>query len=197
MSGSQKPLYVAYYTKETGYAQEAEELRATLEQFHLDHEILGVPNLGSWQQNTHYKARFLKEQLNAHPDRPLVYLDVDARVRQYPELFDRLSCDMAGYHYLNKVTKRPELLSGTLYFEPTAATKKLIDTWIFANETLPARWEQKNLEIALKKVPEITFYELPAPYVLIFDLMQDLGPPVIEHLQASRRLKKTVNTKSS
>lgn len=188
-----KPLYIAYYTHNTPYEHEAKKLRESLERFELPYEITSIPSFGSWQANTHYKAIFIQNMLYRHPERPLVYLDVDAVVKSYPLLFEELSCDIAAHRYTSPTRPKGELLSGTLYIAPTDNCKKLIQLWRYINQEYPSHWEQTNLSLAIQFMPDITFFELPPAYCQIYDLMKDRGEPVIEHFQASRQNKNIID----
>ena len=120
---------------------------------------------------------------------PVVYTDVDARFRSRPIALDELDCDFAA-HWRNG----QELLSGTLYIGGGAAAAELVDLWILENESNPNRWDQKNLQAVLGREPSRwRTVDLPSAYCKIFDTMH--GEPVIEHFQASRRLRKVVNAR--
>jgi len=178
-----RPLIVSYYTKNTGYEKEAKRLEESIKKFGLEYDIEEIESLGDWQKNTHYKATFIRKMMDRHPNRDLLWLDVDAVVHRYPILFDDIDTDLAIHYKDGK-----ELLSGTLYFSNNERIKKLVDAWIEENKKNPDIWEQKNLATTLKnwngKV-EI----LPPTYCQIFDLMMNAGEPIIEHFQASRRYK--------
>ena len=183
-------IFIAYYTVGTPYRDQAIELVKTLEQFDLRYELEGVPNLGTWQKNTQFKAVFCQSMMLRYPHNKLVYLDSDARIRSYPELFDQLSdCDL-GVHYRDGW----ELLASTIFFAPTQTTKDLIEEWIAENTRKPNRQyaDQKNLQDVVARIkPRIC--KLPPSYALIFDKMRKYGAPVIEQMQASRKLRKSVN----
>jgi hypothetical protein len=181
------PIYVAYYTLGTPYEAEALELAETLAAFGLDSDLQGVPNRGTWLRNTSYKPTFLRDMLLEYEGRPVVYLDADARVRQRPELFDTLDCDFAA-HWKDG----HELLSGTLYFGPTPEAWRLVREWESECQSHPDVWDQKCLDIAAARFPDLCKVHLPAAYCQIFDLMSHHGRPCIEHMQASRRFKKAV-----
>ncbi len=191
---SRKPLLVvAYYTKNTPYECEVENLRRSLDDLPLAYQIVGVQNLGSWQANTQYKAVFLKHMLSRHGSRHrLLYVDADAVFRRYPELLDHIECDVAVH------ARRRETLSGTIYLEPTPTTATLLETWISINHEHPGRWDQVNLAAAIRKCCDDTGLraaQLPAEYTFIFDLSRHDHPtanPVIEHFQASRRFKRQI-----
>ena len=183
-------LYIAYYTKNTPYQYEAEKLEQCFKTFKLPYHIMAVPDLGGWQKNTHYKAFFIRQMMDKYPDISLVYIDADALIHQNPELFSELNSDIAVYYYPNPLLKEQELLSGTIYLANNLKTKRLVDQWIKMNQNFPDRMEQYNLDQAMREFKDLKITELPASYVMIYDLMQHLGIPVIEHFQASRRFRK-------
>lgn len=182
----QPPLFICYHTPH--YAAEAAELAVTLRRFALRHEIVAVPDLGSWAANTSHKPTFIRDMMLKHEGRRLIYLDSDARIREYPSLFWELPpvTDIAA-HYLNG----KELLSGTLYFGPTKGAWEIVREWESECRKHPAVWDQRVLQRVLAEhTGEWQVEELPPDYVQIFDTMAHYGKPVIEHMQASRRLKR-------
>jgi hypothetical protein len=121
----------------------------------------------------------------------VLYLDIDARIRRRPVLFDDFSGDL-GVHYKDG----RELLSGTLYFRNTILVRKLVEEWVTHQVRHPTMWDQKTLQAILLKWKKakrrIQVVDLPPAYTQIFDTMAHNGEPVIEHLQASRKYKGSV-----
>jgi len=187
-----EPLFVAFGTPD--YEWHLSELAHTLQEFRLAHEIHYVPCLKDWNLNAQHKAVVIASCLEKH-DRPIVYLDADARVKQKPVRFWGLDADFAAHW---REYRHGELLSGTLYFEPTDAARKLVAGWIQTNADCPRKWDQLNLSRCVEGFRAgLRIKELPASYCSIFDAkdMHDKEhPPVIEHLQASRQLKSKVRT---
>jgi hypothetical protein len=186
-------LVCAYFTAGTGYASEADELLKTIEQFDLPCRIDCVPNLGSWEANTYHKVEFVASCLDDQPA-DVLYVDSDARFRQRPVLFDdAFAADFAAH-----IRSGTQLLSGTLYFANNAVVRELLKKWRETNDQQrkhgSVRFEQDNLRSAfLAMKHRLAFCNLPASYCQIFDIMQgEGGDPVIEHMQASRRLRKTI-----
>jgi hypothetical protein len=125
-------------------------------------------------------------------------LDVDAEIQQQPLLFELIPEEYdIGVHYLDWQThygkQGIELLSGTLFIRNTPKIMALIDDWI---ELLPrCSWEQKALDLALSRHPEIKIFHLPREYCYIATQpnkqlpVQPLEKPVIIHHQVSRLFK--------
>lgn len=193
-------LIISYFTKGTGYVAEAAKLIKSLQLFGLFYYIEPIDNLGNWQLNTYYKATFIKKMMIKFPEKPVVFLDCDAVVQQYPALFENLNTDLGlCYRDYRKFpcgsrNEGKELLSGTIYFRNNGKAMGILNKWIEKNERMGFRFEQKNLEevIDLNK-KSVRIYEFPPTYCQIFDLMRTAGQPVISQMQVSRRLRNSVN----
>lgn len=185
------PIYCSFYTVGTGYEAEARELSVTLNRFGLQQHVQGVPHRGSWEGNCAGKPSFLLDMRERYPGLPLVWLDADARVRRSPTLLDELDCDLA-FH----LKGGEELLSGTLYVGPTREAGDCLNEWNQECRRRPGEWDQRCLQAVVDRMgPYLRVAHLPASYVAIFDAgMCAEHEKVIEHMQASRRLKHWINT---
>ena len=187
-------IIVSYYTRDTEYEEEKKRLVKSLNRFKLPYKIGALDNRGSWVKNCAQKAEFCLRMLTGY-QRPVVWIDADAEVRRNPVLFRSLDCDIA-VHYMNG----RELLSGTIYLGYTETTIELLHQWIRTNESHPETWDQVNLQRAIEIMKHtegynLRLFELPPSYCQIYDLMAHHGDPVIEHNQASRRLKSQIDRK--
>ncbi|MBS4164646.1 Uncharacterized protein PRO82_001977 [Candidatus Protochlamydia amoebophila] len=184
-------ITVGYFTENTPYEEEIRHLAESLERFHLPMDLVAVPTQGSWQANTQYKAYFIKQMLVRHYPKNILYLDADARVQQYPALFDQIDADLAVFYWHNK-----ELISSTLYFANNAKIAELIERWITCCFENPDIWDQKVLQYVIQESKDLKLRidMLPPSYCQIFDLMQQEGEPVIEQFQASRRFKTQIDS---
>ena len=183
---------IAYYTKDTYYKDLAESLTASCKKFNLDYIIQEIPNLGTWQKNTHYKPIFIHNMLKKDVE-AVVYVDVDAVFMENPLRFNAIQKDIAipilDHVKHGKVKRGKELLSGTLYFKNTIYSKQLINKWCEECVENPNMWDQRVLE---KIVSGFDYEILPDEYCYIFDYKyKQIGSPVITHYQASRRFRKT------
>jgi hypothetical protein len=174
------PLVVAHYTQE--YAGEVEKLRASCERFGLEYEFTPIESLGSWRANSNYCCRHIQAMLDKH-QRPVLRVDADAIFRKYPLLFNTLDTDVAAH-----IRAGTELLGGTLYFNNTPKARTVLEKWITLCDSHPRTSNQVLLHKVVKNYMDgARFTDLPKEYTKIFDSMK--GDPVIEHMQASRRLK--------
>src|SRR3990167_8507360 len=74
---SQMPLVVSYYTKGTGYEEEASHLIQSCQKFAIEHCVEGIQDLGSWEKNCAFKPYFMQKKMEQYK-RPLLWVDVDA-----------------------------------------------------------------------------------------------------------------------
>lgn len=191
-------IVVAYYTLGTPYEQEAMKLLASLKKHNINYDIVGIPNLGTWQANTRQKAKFMSDMLEKHSGYRLLYVDSDAILHSQPVLFKNYSVDVA-VRFQDFRWKKNECLSGTIYMENNERTKSLCKQWMAINVSQglnASNLEQWNLGKCIEdmnKTHKLTFKNLPPEYTFIFDIMRRIYPnakPVIEHFQASRKLKR-------
>ena len=193
-------LVVGYYTEHTPYEHEAQNLIDSCKKLSINHHIKPVQNLGSWQENTRFKARFMLNMLNMYPGKRLLYVDCDAVLNSRPELFINYSADVA-VRYQDFTWKKNECLSGTIYMENNLKTRRLCEKWMEYNQKDPSgskNLEQWNLGKAIEDMVKndgLVCKNLPPEYTFIFDSMRKIYPdlkPVIEHFQASRKYKRMI-----
>lgn len=185
------PLYFCYHTP--NYAPEVAGLAESLRFFELDHIIIERPDTGSWVRNCAQKADVILEMVERHPDRPLVWLDADARVIRAPLLFGELTCDFAA-HWLGGHT----LVSATLYFGPSPAARNLVRDWVELMHQRPDEWDQKTLQSLVGHRQDLRVAHLPPEYCWIegknpIDRLSfghyGEREPVIVQWQASRKYR--------
>jgi SAM-dependent methyltransferase len=197
-SAAAAPIVISFYTRGTPYEDEARTLRASCETLGLEHHICGVRPRGSWERNCAHKPRFIRETADAL-DRPVLWADADAVLRAAPVLLGGGEADFAVHK-----AHGWQFASGTVYFNRTRAARALLDRWVELCEANPGTWDQVHLDTAWEQIaarhPLRTCW-LPQTYTKIFDLAPDARlrgqPPVIEHFQASRRLKSAVSEAGS
>lgn len=204
-ANSKELLVIGYYTVNTPYAQEAKKTMQSCDKFGLDYHIVGVPNLGNWQANTRFKAKFVKQMLDEFPNRNLLYVDVDAIFRARPTLFMNDFPYDIGIRYQDFKWRKNECLSGTVFFANNSIVRKIVNEWIAINEKQGSdskTLEQWNLGNIIDKYEKKGLLrvnkKIPPGYTFIFDIMKRMYPNekvVIEHFQASRRFRNKVSKK--
>ena len=206
--GKNKFVVVSFLTVETGYEREIKKLKKSIEKFGYDYYIEGIDNQGSWDANTKYKSQLLLNSMEKRPDTELfMYVDADALIQREIPL-EEITGDLAVHYKIRgrngKWHKRkPTMLSGTIFYKNNDKIKKLFKIWHKENKRTRIMtkgtyvWkvcDQRNLQNAIKNhTPEgLQIQKLGPEYCKIFDIMSFCKNPIIEHFQASRRLKNKV-----
>lgn len=194
------PLVISCYTVNTLYQLEVQGLLQSCIHWGIEHCIEGVPSLGSWELNCGYKPFFILEKLMQH-QRPVLWVDADGVFVSKPEwisafegdLSVRMNDDCPDGH-LSKV------VSSTVYVNWTKKGVDLVKRWAeecYVQLNNPDRqyeyWDQAGLrDVIFSPGHGGSVIPLPHTYAKIFDQKGE-SLPVIEHFQASRRLKKVIN----
>jgi hypothetical protein len=177
------PLIVSYYTPDAYYKSQVARLKNSLKKFKLKNKVQCLAAQGTWMANCHQKAEFVLSKL-LEEKQDIVWLDADAEIVSYPELFEEITGDVAAHRH------KGELINGaTLLFRNKPNVVSLVKSWIDQNEKTPRDNDQQNLhkvidEYVSKKL--ITFEDLPFTYARIFDYPSDEEAIILQH-QASRK----------
>lgn len=167
-----------------------------------------MPSKKSWVHNCTMKAEVILRALNDF-NCGIVWTDADARFKSYPTEFNKLNnYDFACYwipdvwNKLHNKRLKPwsrgneALAGGTLYFNNTDISRELIAAWKKESEANPTRWEQQSLQKVWEEFDNkgLRTYNFPQSYCKVFDCkwFEPEQKIVIEHTQASRRLKNKV-----
>jgi hypothetical protein len=178
--GTPFPTVISFATEQ--YAGHLERLVRSLEGFGLPHHVVQQKSRGSWVSNCNLKPAFIAKELVTR-EAPVLWLDADAEVVQYPALFEGPDFDFA-------VCNRPTLGfgSGTLYFGPRALY--LAALWQELAIRSPEQWDQRLLQQAWQDLESLGLpprtYWLPETYLQKIDHPE--GAVILQH-QASRELK--------
>jgi len=184
-------IIVAFHTDDDFYKAEAKRCRKRLDILGLPYEMIAIAKSKDWVANCAMKSKVLldfRRKLRG----PLLYIDVDAFVHEnpWPYLAD-YDGDLATY-----VQSDGELLSGTILINDTQAAKSLLEEWYQLQKGEPQTWDQRVLQHIVENDENFTkrynFQRLSSNFCHISDRVSGCtyGNPIIEHLQASRVLKR-------
>jgi hypothetical protein len=189
---------VAYYTNEL-YRQEAEKLRMSLGELGLDYRIYQEgTSQWTWDEAVRWKPSFcLRELRKAKRDgyEGILYVDVDAVFRKIPDWKVLALCDFGAHWFQRSKHHAVEILTGTLWFRACNNVEDLLIEWVRTTERVPksSTPDQTGIALALRAKIDLVMRDIGPEWVYIFDDFKALYPgvrPVIEHFQASRRLRK-------
>lgn len=200
------PLVVSFWTPE--YDGELKGFRESAAEHGYKLATQGRPSFSSWRLNCGMKPQFILQMLDV-AQAPVLWVDIDARFKgpwDLGAIEDRcdFACWFIPYDRMRAVDipggpsrNRDGLASGTMFFNTTAHAAALLRAWIASDHGQHA-FEQMVLgEAWYDSRPELRTERLPQRYCKVFDspwFKAEKGPVVIEHTQASRRLRRLVDT---
>lgn len=197
------PTVVSFYTQDTFYQLEVQNLIASCEKFGIAYRIEPIPSFGSWEVNCAYKPFFIHRKLQ-ELEQPVLWVDADGVFKKKPEYLKIFSADFAVRINDDLPLEHPSrVISSTIYANYTPGADALLRRWALHCQQEINRidrdvefWDQIALRDALYSEENAAqFVSLPLPYTKISDHPGDrlaVEEPVIEHYQASRRYKKLI-----
>ncbi|HMB72114.1 MAG TPA: hypothetical protein VKQ06_00970, partial [Gammaproteobacteria bacterium] len=98
MQLNSRPIVVSLYSSHDYYREAAERLRADCNRLNIESDIVELAGSGDkdWISICRAKVPFFLEMFDKH-ERPILWLDADSRLRDWPVVFDGLRCDLAGF----------------------------------------------------------------------------------------------------
>ena len=124
-------MVISAYTINTPYEDEVKVLESTLLEHNVPYKLYPYESQGDWETNCLQKGRIILKAFN-ELQRNIVWLDADAEVLQYPELFDTYKYDIGLYKRWHTFKQQGELGTlyhwdtGTIFLKNTASVHKLI-----------------------------------------------------------------------
>jgi len=130
------PVFVSFFTPNGKYPELAEKLKASLDKFELNCDVMELPQFPSWQEAVAYKPQFILEMFQLHA-RPVVWMDIDTEVWRFPELlfgphdFAVYNWSVDTNHHLEGQLDRDKLLcsSGVVKFGWSENAYNLLRRW--------------------------------------------------------------------
>lgn len=186
-TGKNDILYVSMFTANTPYQEEVKILQKDLDRLALPYEIVGLRTQGSWVKNTQMKPQVIKGTMDKY-GKDVVWVDADAEILKYPELFYNLDCDIA-FHYIKEWDEK---MTGTMYFKNNTISREVLNKWIELNSKND-KPDAMNFQTIMEQFKDVLVFNLPNEYIHISDNPYlKCEQPVIKHNQASRRFKDEV-----
>lgn len=179
-------IVAGWYTP--SYAHWVAPLKSDLEKIGARYDFVEVPPLaGGWETRTRQKAIQVRAAMDRHPDKTIVFLDVDCTVTAALDDIVDTRADVLLYvrakrRRNGKVEGR--VRSGTMVLRPTPGASALVEAWIAENACAqPWDTDQHTLARAMATVPDCVSGCLPPAYCAV---VGDNHPaPVIFHSRAS------------
>jgi len=183
------PLIVSFYTKNTFYEREANNLIESCKKQGLEYAIVGLESLGNWKANCGLKPKFLLDQFLKH-QRPLLWLDADAVVLE-PLTYFNTCCEDISFRIEEtlKIDNASRMISSTVFVNHTQASFEFLKHWVEYQAAHPELTDQEAMrDVAYLRFHHLTIKALPKRYCAIAFASHfiDQKNPAIVQYQASR-----------
>jgi hypothetical protein len=171
----------------------ADKVIASLDVVGAPHDIIERPKLpGGWEANTMAKPLAVRDAMARHPDKVVIFLDVDCEVRGDLSPLAQIVADVAFYVRSRRGrggSIRFGIRSGTIVIRPTPAARAFVHAWVMLSEAgMVGDVDQDTLMLAVGAVPGLSLATLDARWCATpADVVTD---PVILHDSASRDVRK-------
>lgn len=189
-------IVCGWYTEDYWPWWQSLERDLILERQPYDFTAVERPEGAGWESITMLKAREIQRAMRRHPDKVIVFLDVDCSVRNDLAPLADLRADVGVFFHSNRNRWRhirAHIRSGTMVFKPNEAARRFVDRWVKLSDA--GRYgdvDQDSLLLALE-TPDVTFQQLDVRWCKCkSDACVD---PVIVHDSASRDVPKIGTTK--
>jgi hypothetical protein len=116
-------LFASLFQSGFIFEEKAAKLSADLERLSLDRVVEGLPSELPGHPDGLHKIDFIIRQWE-RANRPIFWIDPEARVLGHPILPQSLGCDFAVYKHPSG-----EMETGAIFFHQTEAARALLDTW--------------------------------------------------------------------
>jgi hypothetical protein len=188
-------IVCGWYTPDYGHW--VPHLKADLERVGCAYDFVEVPKVvGHWEHITLRKAAEVRAAMKRHPDKTIIFLDVDCNV--YGPL-DELAQTRADVRLFMRVKRRStgevkwgNIRSGTMVFNPTPGARELVDLWVEESDNAQfGDVDQTALALGFSRMVDTTWAPIPLAYCAT---RGDAHPsPVILHDSASKHTSKISN----
>ncbi|MBA4132530.1 MAG: hypothetical protein C0519_14040 [Hyphomicrobium sp.] len=183
-------IVCGWYTPD--YACWWDKLRPTLKAVGAPHDFVEVTKAaGGWERNTMRKPAQIAAAFDRHPEKTVIFIDVDCTVLSPLDELAGISGDIGVYIRTRfRSNGEPKLgpRSGTMVFQPTIGARRFVEAWI-AEGRNAAKYgvDQDSLAVALGRVPGLSVTTLGVEWCAV--PADNCDSPKILHDSASRDSK--------
>lgn len=190
---------ISFYTGNGPYSKSAKRLAESCAALGIESDIERYEDRGSWVDNCNIKPEYIFRKLNEDVD-CLVWIDADATVVSYPQLFAQTPVDFGVRAERGERSRTPVgreeiwlpenwpsdlesmwFNSGTLFLRKCADTIAMVQAWLDYSRKMPRAWDQWSLQRAWADVEPITEW-LPLAYCQIEGMHGREGAVVLHEL---------------
>jgi hypothetical protein len=152
MTGMSSYIVCGWYTPD--YAPYYNELFLSLEANRIPHDFVRVsPRQGSWEKCTLRKANEVFDAMTRHPDKTIIFLDVDCVVRAPLVPLVALPGDIGlciSGKADSKGRQKIRVRAGTMVIRPTPRAHEFVRLWLAKSQNAPRRaTDQTTIAMAM------------------------------------------------
>jgi hypothetical protein len=156
-------LVIGWFTEDSTYRPLAEAFAANLSQHRAPFHLFAKPSLGAW--NTRRKPAVVLEAMDAYPDKTVVLMDVDCRLRGDIEPVTQIGGDVGIVVIARNVRRRRrwahwlsvECSSRVVVFRPTEGARAFARTWADTIERSTVNHDEHSMAWAYLSSPSVHF----------------------------------------
>ncbi len=184
-------IVCGWYTP--SYAHWLPALETSLAMVGAPHDFVQVAvTENGWEKTTMRKAAEVRAALDRHPNKTVIFIDVDCTVKGDLQGLASIDGDVGFYirtRFRKNGTPKLGVRSGTLVFRPVERARRFVDAWIAeGTQAGPYSVDQDSLMVAMGRVAGLTITTIGVEYCATEG---DLCPnPIIYHDRASRNVAK-------
>jgi len=190
-------IVCGWFTEDDIYRPLAEQLAQSLDEVSASYDLVPAARRnGGWEANTMAKAKQVLAAMDRHPDKTVVFLDVDCRVvRDLTPLISEISSDIA-IRFRSKARRNRTWMtprSSAIVIAPTDAARRFVTKWHDASQDAGyGTIDQSTFVTTLCNSPNVSFSPLDARWGA---MNAEVENPAIEHLGAGSDQRKIRNAR--
>ncbi len=184
-------IVCGWYTPD--YKIWADKLRGNLNSFGEPHDIVAVdPMDGGWEANTMRKPGEISAAMMRHPDRTIIFIDVDCVVNRSLSRLAEIVGDVGMHMVAGRRARgygRLFARSGTMVLRPTKRAASFVTAWKRLSETAPDGYvDQHTLTEAIVHTPGLSVENIDVSWCAM--AKDNAVDPAIYHCGASSAVAK-------
>jgi hypothetical protein len=170
-----------WFTDDPVYRGFAEDLAASLDHVGAAYDLVVTEKLaGGWEANTRAKPAQILAAMDRHPDKTVIFMDVDftavADLTPLAQMRGDVALKMGARRRPNGST-RFTVGDQVLVLKPNAAARRLVETWLrLADDARPGDTGETFFSLAVARTFDCAFVNMESAYVRT----------LLEHHRASR-----------
>lgn len=182
MSGKGNWMVTSGYTIGSQYFNDAMKMYESAHHHGIASEAMPFKTFGTWRANANYKGNLVLSALKRHPLINIVWIDADAIILKYPELFDDMEYDIAVYFAEWPLgSGQKKCSNGTIFFKNTPEVRAFVEEWAKWSMNHPTE-SQQDMFGKMLRASSLNWGELLPEYCMVV-APDPLHPNMLKHIK--------------